>query len=260
MANKIVFNLNGTLNLGIKPKSEINFNRRSEVAIMRWAIIEKFEKVLQTYFVSTINVAIVGGSSKDPEVLILQKVHPGTKITYLGIDNYGNENPWLNLDLNKPFELDESFDLVVCSQVIEHLWNLEESFKSLAALVSGAGYIWINCPASNIAHGSPEYFSAGYSPEYLQRNFERFGFDSLISGSLGSQRYYKATHLLRLWSTKLEHSNPVFGYRISGKITLGKLREMISRIPGRIMMATWNKNIVENIDYSTETYYFGRKR
>jgi hypothetical protein len=110
-----------------------------------------------------------------------------------------------------------------------------------------------------MAHGSPEYFSAGYAPSYLEKNFEMRGFQSLSSGCYGSQRYYKATHLLRLWSTRIEHDHPIFGYRVSGRITLGKVKEMLFRMPGRISMTMWDKDIVDDIDFATETYYFGAK-
>jgi hypothetical protein len=31
------------------------------------------------------------------------------------------------------------------------------------------------------------------------------------------------------------------------------------RIPGRIKMMSWNKSISEDIDFATESYYFGKK-
>jgi hypothetical protein len=226
---------------------------------MRWIVLEKFEHSLKSLDKTPTAIAILGGSSKDPEVDVLKKCFPDSKISYLGIDNYGNESPWLFLDLNIHRESRDTFDLLVCSQVLEHLWNLNEAFNTISALVPAGGHIWVNCPTSNMAHGSPEYYSAGYTPSYLEKNFEMRGIQSLSSGCYGSQRYYKATHLLRLWSTKKEHTHPIVGYKISGKITPGKIKEMLFRIPGRINMTMWNKDIVEDIDFATETYYFGAK-
>jgi hypothetical protein len=226
---------------------------------MRWIVLEKLESALDALNALELTIVILGGSSKDPEVELLKKRFPNSKITYMGIDNYGEESPWIYFDLNSSEVLKENFDLVVCSQVLEHIWNLDVAFNLISSLVDIDGYVWINCPTSNMAHGSPDYYSAGYSPSYLERNFERLGFRSLSSGCVGSERYYKATHLLRLWSTKNEHAHPILGYRISGPITLGKIHEMIMRIPGRIKMMSWNKSISEDIDFATESYYFGKK-
>jgi SAM-dependent methyltransferase len=225
---------------------------------VRWIVIEKLEEVLSSFEVGE-SIAVLGGTSKDPEVEVLKKQFPESKITYLGIENDSNDSPFSYLDLNESKEFKETFDFVVCSQVLEHLWNLEVAINMISELVPIDGHIWINCPTSNMPHGSPEYYSAGYTPLYLEKNFEKLGFRTLSSGSFGSQRYYKATHLLRLWSTKKEHDHPVWGYRISGRITLGKIKEMLFRMPGRFAMITWNSDVREDIDFATETYYFGKK-
>ncbi len=226
---------------------------------MRWVVIGKFQLELSSLEIHPVNIAVLGGSSNDPEVTILNELFPKSKITYLGIDNYGNEKTWKFIDLNLVGTIADKFDLIICSQVLEHIWNLSNAFKTISQITKENGYIWINCPTSNMAHGSPEYYSAGYSPDFLRLNFEEFDFTTLSVGSFGSKRYYNAVHYLRHWSTQEEHRHPIFGYRISGVVTLGKIREMITRIPGRFCMSFWNRQITSDIEFSTESYYFGRK-
>jgi hypothetical protein len=136
---------------------------------------------------------------------------------------------------------------------------MKNALDNLAQLVQQTGYLWLNCPTSNIAHGSPDYFSAGYTPEYLSANLHERGFSPQEVGNIGSERYYKTTHLFRHWATEMEHNKPVFGYRISKPITLGKIKEMLFRLPSRLIMKTWNKHQSDNLNYATETYYFGQK-
>ena len=226
---------------------------------MRWQVVNVFNETLNTLGKKIEKIGVLGGSSADPEVAVIKRTYPEASITYLGIDNYGAEENWENLDLNYRQEKHIQYDLVVCSQVLEHLWNLSSAFESISKLTKINGFIWINCPTSNIEHGSPSYYSAGYSPDYLKMNFEKFHFLTLISDCIGSERYYKATHLLRHWSTEAEHKRPVTGYRISNGVTLGKIKELILRIPGRLLMLTWSKSISQNLQYATETYYFGQK-
>lgn len=224
---------------------------------MRWEVVDTLNNLLVQRNLKINKIAIVGGSSMDPEVALLRKKYPKSEVNYFGVDNYGQEDNWNTLDLNQFSFFNEKHDLVICSQVLEHVWNLSAAFKNLRELVNVDGFIWINCPTSNIAHGSPEYFAAGYSPDYLAKNMNDIGFETLAAGAVGSKRYYFATHLLRLWATPLEHSKPLFGYRIPKPISKGKILEFISRIPGRLMMSVWDPEILNDIDFATESYFFG---
>jgi hypothetical protein len=226
---------------------------------MRWLVAEKLRELLQENQYKIERVAIVGGSSKDPEVLVLNEIYPNSVINYLGIDNYGLEANWVEFDLNEPSVLSHEYDLIVCSQVLEHVWNMHQTFKNLVNLVRPNGLIWLNCPTSNIAHGSPEYYSAGYTPEYLEKNMAKHSITSIASGVIGSKRYYRSTHVFRLWATTVEHKHPLLGYRFSKPITKGKILEFCKRIPGRIVMMAWDGTVTSDIDYATETFYLGKQ-
>jgi hypothetical protein len=227
---------------------------------MRWEVVNKLLASLDAHQHQITTVAIVGGSSKDPEVAAINSVFSECEFDYLGIDNYGNEEVWVAFDLNKKNKVEKKYDLVVCCQVLEHVWNMNEAFTNLSNLITSGGLIWVNCPSSNIAHGSPDYYSAGYTPEYLERNMFQHGVTCVTSGSIGSKRYYFATHMFRLWATSSEHQQPITGYRIPSPITKGKILEFGKRIPGRLFMMFWDKKLTENIDYSTETYFLGKHR
>lgn len=227
---------------------------------MRWLVAEKFYELLRANQHKIEQIAIVGGSSLDPEAIALNETYPNSVIHYLGIDNYGREENWFEFNLNEPSALIHKFDLVVCSQVLEHIWDMQQAFQNLFNLAQPSGLIWLNCPASNIAHGSPDYYSAGYTPEYLDKNMSKHAITTIESGVIGSKRYYRSTHIFRLWATKAEHNHPLLGYRIPKPITKGKILEFCKRVPGRIVIMTWDRKITSNIDYATETYYFGKAK
>jgi SAM-dependent methyltransferase len=225
---------------------------------MRWLVVEKFKDLLLANQHKIEHIAIVGGSAQDPEAVVLNENFPNSVIHYLGIDNYGHEKNWFEFDLNEPSTLIQKFDLVVCSQVLEHIWEMQQAFQNLSNLAQPDGLIWLNCPTSNIAHGSPDYYSAGYTPEYLEKNMSKNAITTIESGVIGSKRYYRSTHIFRLWATMAEHNHPLLGYRIPKPITKGKIMELCKRVPGRIVMMAWDRKITSNIDYATETYYFGK--
>lgn len=224
---------------------------------MRWEVVKELVLFLESSSLDPKNICIVGGSSSDPEVTVLEKHFPSASIFYAGIDNYGMEKNWIYLDLNSTQDLIQQFDLLVCSQVLEHVWNISNVMENLRLITKNNGVLWMNCPTSNIPHGSPDYYSAGYSPEFLVNNLQLSEFKCLLSKNIGSERYYKATHLLSLWSSEQEHRYPITGYRFTKPITKGKILEFLRRIPGRILMLSWDSQVTDEIKFATETIYAG---
>jgi hypothetical protein len=153
-----------------------------------------------------LHVGIVGGTKLEPEIHELSKFAKQIEISTLGI-----ENSDYFLDLNdEPRNLpDVQFDLVLCSQVLEHVWNHKAAFDTLYQLVAPRGIPWINVPASNRAHGSPDYYCAGFTSGYLGKNLHQVGFEEIRSGSVGTKRNYVATHSLPYWLSVRSHRFPL---------------------------------------------------
>jgi hypothetical protein len=161
---------------------------------------------------SLIRVAVVGGYRNEPEVRALQ---------YLGysidLELFGIEEEMTTLDLNLSREItpdsQESFHLVLCSQVWEHIWNHEVAIKNIVSLMSTGTYLWIGSPASNRAHGSPFYFSAGFTSEYFANNLSYVGLRIRSHGQIGTRRNYLATHTLPTWLSVSGHRfPPIFAF------------------------------------------------
>ena len=66
---------------------------------MRIEITKKFLAFLQTYHVLVKKVAIVGGTSKDPEVEVIKNLYPGSEIHFLNLDNPHNDFNFHLIDL-----------------------------------------------------------------------------------------------------------------------------------------------------------------
>ena len=225
---------------------------------MRWLVIDKFEEVVKNS-PPPFNVAVVGGTSKDAEVEILIKNFPNIEITYFGIDNPRNDRNFEFFDLNIQQDIDRSFSLVLCSQVIEHVHNLEIAFRNITKLsLKKDGYVWINCPASNMPHGSPNYYAAGYSKELIQEYLLRNNQKIIESGYFGSKRYIFFTHSLHFWATKREHSHPIIGYEFKPGSILGKLNKYRKEILWRFISLFFSKKIRKSLDYASEVYVYSR--
>ena len=180
---------------------------------MRWKVLEYAENAFKNLSLVDANIAIVGGNKNDPEVLLVKKLFVNCQITFLGVE----KNPDVNfLDLNKKTMQHKEFDLVICSQVIEHIWNQENFFYNCTRLTKRGGYLWISCPYNNYPHGSPDYFSAGYSADYLVNNLQA-EYKLLFFKEFGSKRFFVSSILRKQWLSEEEHKFPFKSKVIKGK-------------------------------------------
>jgi hypothetical protein len=153
-----------------------------------------------------VDICVIGGYVNEPEVKLLIDSGVSVRVTTVGIDD---SDFYLDLNILGDEFPDVNFHLVLFSQTLEHVWNHAASFANISKIAKSKSLLWVSCPASNRHHGSPDYFSAGFTPNYLERNFQEFGFSLLSSGELGSIRNYIATHTLPYWLSERAHSFPI---------------------------------------------------
>jgi|LauGreSuBDMM15SN_2_FD.fasta_scaffold03183_2 SAM-dependent methyltransferase len=198
----------------------------------RALVLVNFGLFVEEYFQKgkRLEVAVVGGSLHEPELLLLSGLDYELNIEVFGIDE-GNTRLDLNYTYNFTQASQKQFDLVLCSQVFEHVWNHSEAITTLSKLLKSAGVLWLACPASNKAHASPHYYSAGFSPEYLEAQVISNSLNCLSKGQIGTARLYKATHLLPTWLTVKEHNSPFLSAFCSlpaGKQLFFRIRYLIT--------------------------------
>lgn len=111
------------------------------------------------------NIAVVSGHLSEPELCLIT-TNPDVKILSF------EDNPDL-FDLNKDWSqpdwsaYQDTFDLVLCEQVLEHVLDPKRALENLAAILKPGGLLHITVPAINNSHGEPFYFYAGFPPKTL---------------------------------------------------------------------------------------------
>ena len=152
---------------------------------MRLEILEIYKVALREIDRPIVSLGLVGGHIKEPELAVTDY----EQVTFYGIqDNEGVHTQ--DFDLNQFQTISERHDLVLCSQVLEHVYDVKQAIENLAKLVRKGGYLWIACPASNYAHGSPEYFSAGYTPELITNLLAPLDFEIILAEKYRSKRMH----------------------------------------------------------------------
>jgi SAM-dependent methyltransferase len=216
---------------------------------MRDGLVLEFAKNVNPVLSNIKSVALVGGKH-DPELSIFDE----KQITTFGIDG---ESEFLDLNSsNSEFSSNAKFDLVVCNQVLEHVWNHQSFFENLKMLVQPGGYLWITAPASNFVHSSPHYYSAGFTSPYLEKNLIKHGFEVVNVGELSSKRNYLMRHSFNLWLSAAESNNP-----------LREIRSVLSKNGNRagmrrslaLIVASLLPNVTDNSQrFAVESFVFAR--
>jgi SAM-dependent methyltransferase len=205
----------------------------------------------------SIKIGIVGGSRNEHELKVLDEL----RIKYeLYILNITGETDYF-LDLNSKTNILPSFkfDLVLCSQVLEHIWNIENAIKILKDLSKTDGYIYLNVPFSNMVHRDEisDFCTPGYSSSFLRKNFEHAGLSTINSVDFGTRRLYNSIHLLQIW---------LYAHELQFPLTFGKQRMSKFRIVRKVFnlslytkLLVWDNNWIENGQFSTESLIFAKK-
>lgn len=202
-----------------------------------------------------LKIAIVGGSKSEPEIQALISLGFSVDVTIFGLDN---DNVYL--DLNEYYLLDKQkeFDLILCSQVLEHIWNHDSFFSNLIMLMSPSTYLWLGCPASNRVHASPDYFSAGFTVQYLRKNLEHRGLKIWASGMLGSKRNYLATHLLPVWLSQKGHQCPIL-FAFNGRTFIVRCFFSFQYLGSNFFLSFKSPRILRSERFATETWILAQR-
>lgn len=130
------------------------------------------------------------------------------KNQYFGLHNAETplHSPDLICDVLEIPEKDK-FDLVLCTEVLEHVPNPVELIRKITNLLNDNGYLILTVPGNSWTHQAPYYFSSGLSPfwfEYHLKNMNAKIIKGFVVGNLKttvyqSMRSLESLHARSLW-------------------------------------------------------------
>ncbi|QWD92032.1 class I SAM-dependent methyltransferase [Polynucleobacter asymbioticus] len=198
-----MFNIIDEENFESSLKKFINIHSLWNINISRIILLKKFLEIVLPNLddKKNIDIAIIGGDRNEIELMFIKG---NSSVRVFGVEDYD-----YYLDLNVGINDPPHFDLIICNQVIEHIWNINSAFLTFKNMLKKEGLLWITCPCSNMAHGSPEFYSAGYTHTFLDRHASLVGLKKISSGSFGSARMYFFQHIMNRWPTASEFFGPI---------------------------------------------------
>lgn len=132
----------------------------------------------------------------------------------------------------------ESYDVVICSQVIEHLREPEQALRELHRVLKPAGRLWLSTPLFFEEHETPhDYFR--YTQFGLQHLLEKTGFQleriTWLEGYYGTIAYQMKTMALALPTSAEGYGGGLSGwlllpFMVLFKIACGGLTVFFTRL------------------------------
>ncbi|MEM9830571.1 MAG: methyltransferase domain-containing protein [Bacteroidota bacterium] len=92
----------------------------------------------------------------------------------------------------------ESFDAIMCNEVLEHVPNPVAAIRELHRILKKEGYLILTAPFCSLTHFAPYHFSTGFSRYYYETHLEALGYDILDLHTNGNYFEYLAQELRRL--------------------------------------------------------------
>lgn len=98
-------------------------------------------------------------------------------------------------------EPDASFDVILCSEVLEHLPDAVKVLDEFARLLKPGGRLIVTAPFASLVHFAPYHFATGFSRYWYEYHLPRLGFQIESLEANGDWFAYCRQELLRLPQT-----------------------------------------------------------
>ena len=131
---------------------------------------------------------------------------------------------------------DSSFDVVMCTEVFEHIPNAEKAVKECSRILKPGGSLIITAPFCSLTHESPYHFSTGFSRFWYQKILLENNFEIKELQTNGNFFEFLGQEIRRIPSVGKEYAKTnlkwsIF-FRISAFIVLLYLKKLSKKDTG----------------------------
>jgi ubiquinone/menaquinone biosynthesis C-methylase UbiE len=149
-------------------------------------------------------------------------------------------------DITQIPEPDQSFDAVMCLEVLEHVPDPIAALREVSRLVRKGGRLIVSAPFCSMTHFAPYHFSTGFSRFFYEKHLPDNGLKILELTANGNYFEYVAQELRRVQSTAAKYAG---GHttrieRWATKVLLKMLQRFGERDTGSEELLTFGLQIV----------------
>ena len=101
-------------------------------------------------------------------------------------------------DITKIPQANNSFDAILCTEVLEHLPDPLKAIKEFTRLLKPNGYLILTAPFCSLTHYSPYHFYSGFNRYFYESVLIKFGFEITEIKANGNYFEYLAQEIRRV--------------------------------------------------------------
>lgn len=147
----------------------------------------------------------------------------------LQMGKWDNSNLDIVGDITNIPEPDASFDVILCTEVFEHLPNPVLAIQEFSRLLKSGGQLLITAPFCSLTHFAPYHYSTGFNRYFYEKHFSDNGLKALSIEANGNYFEYVAQEVRRIEDVAILYSkkqHPHLLQRVAIWMILGMLNKM----------------------------------
>ena len=102
------------------------------------------------------------------------KYDPRKEKAGLQMPSWNNQSIDIVCDITKIPVKKSSFDIVLCTEVLEHLLCPEEAIKEISRITKKGGKLILTAPFCSLTHFAPYHYSTGFNRYYYNEVFKKY--------------------------------------------------------------------------------------
>jgi ubiquinone/menaquinone biosynthesis C-methylase UbiE len=128
----------------------------------------------------------------------------------------------------------ESFDAIMCTEVLEHVPNPIAAITELNRLLKPGGYLLITAPFSSLTHFAPYHFSSGFNRFFYEHHLGKLGYNFIELSFNGNYFEVLAQELRRVNTVAKKYSGIKLGFlaRVNRYLFLNTLQKLSKKDKG----------------------------
>jgi len=100
-------------------------------------------------------------------------------------------------DITKIPVNDKSFDVIMCTEVLEHVPEPIKAIKEFSRILNHGGKLWLTAPLSSGLHMEPYHYYGGFTPHFYKHFLNKYGFKIINISPTGGLLKHVAQELHR---------------------------------------------------------------
>ena len=105
---------------------------------------------------------------------------------------------------------DNSFDVALCTEVLEHVPKPIDALKEIGRILKPNGILYLSAPLGSGLHQQPFHFYGGYTPHFSHKFLVEFGFEVIEIKPIGGLFSHVAQELHRVGRILIEKESSKF--------------------------------------------------